>query len=83
MWGSVIEGELGWRAQFAYPERLFLPTTDRYGRRVDTDALLDGLAPYGVPIEFIDDDARSRVARAVRGNRSGGSRGGSPQKAGR
>jgi hypothetical protein len=81
MWGSVIEASHGWRGQFAYPDRLFLPTTDRAGRVVDTEALVDGLALYGVPIEFIDDDVTSRVARAVHRNRSRGSLGGSPQKA--
>ena len=25
LWGTVVEHELGWRAQFAYPKTLFLP----------------------------------------------------------
>ena len=24
LWGTVVEHELGWRAQFAYPKNLFL-----------------------------------------------------------
>jgi hypothetical protein len=25
LWGRLVEHELGWRAQFAYPKTLFLP----------------------------------------------------------
>jgi hypothetical protein len=66
LWGSVVEGEKGWRAARAYPERLYLPTTDRFGRPTDVDAILDGLADYRVPVEILEDDAETDVARAVR-----------------
>jgi len=36
LWGTVVEHELGWRAQFAYPKNLILPfeITRRTGRRI-------------------------------------------------
>jgi hypothetical protein len=66
LWGSVVEGEKGWRASRAYPEHIFIPRADRSGRPTDVDALLEGLADYGVPVEVLDDDAQTPVARAVR-----------------
>jgi hypothetical protein len=66
LWGSVVEGEKGWRASRAYPERLFLPRTDRYGRPTDVELILEGLADYGVPIEIVDDDSQTAVADALR-----------------
>lgn len=62
MWGSVVEGEAGWRASNAYPKRLFLP---RPGRPRDVEAIRDGLTDYGVPVEILD-DGETRVASAVR-----------------
>jgi hypothetical protein len=66
LWGSVVEGESGWRASRAYPERLFLPRTDRAGRATDAEAILDGLSDYGVPIEILEDEAEGALASAVR-----------------
>ena len=65
LWGSVVEGEHGWRAARAYPQRIFLPSTDRYDRPTDFEAVADGLADYQVPIEVVDDDP-TPVARALR-----------------
>ena len=28
LWGTIVEGEQGWRAQYAYPRQLFLPHYD-------------------------------------------------------
>lgn len=61
MWGIVVEGESGWRASSAFPNRLFLPRSPRS----DVETICEGLADYGVPIEIID-DAETPVARAVR-----------------
>lgn len=54
LWGSVVEGEHGWRASHAYPERILLPKTDRRGKPTPVDAIADGLACYGVPVEVIE-----------------------------
>ncbi|HKC22365.1 MAG TPA: hypothetical protein VKB64_07615 [Gaiellaceae bacterium] len=62
LWGSVVEGECGWRASRAYPKRLFLPPSQR---PEDVERIRDGLADYGVPVEILDDD-ETPIARAVR-----------------
>jgi hypothetical protein len=62
LWGSVVEGESGWRASHAYPKRLFLPRSERAR---DAEAIRRGLADYGVPIEFLD-DGDTPVGQAVR-----------------
>jgi hypothetical protein len=54
LWGDVLECERGWRAAFAYPNRLFVPL--RFPGAVDQAI---GLEDYGVPIELLD--ARSLV----------------------
>jgi hypothetical protein len=66
LWGSVVEGEKGWRASCAYPERIYLPRSDRLGRPTDVEALLEGLAEYAVPIEILEDNDSSPVGAAVR-----------------
>lgn len=52
LWGEAIPGELGWRAQLAYPTSLvFLRKswlTDEQMTIVD-----EGLAAYGVPVEVL------------------------------
>ena len=62
LWGSVVEGDLGWRASHAYPKHLFLP---KPRRRVGAEAVRGGLAEYGVPIDFVEGE-ETPVARAVR-----------------
>ena len=47
IWGSVVEGERGWRGSRAYPERVYLPA--EVGAK-----WAFGLAAYGVPIELLD-----------------------------
>ena len=61
LWGSVVEGESGWRASHAYPKQLFLPPSRR---RRDVEVIRDGLADYGVPVDILD-DAETQIARAV------------------
>ncbi len=53
MWGKVIPGEWGWRAQYAYPSKLYV--IDRVAGRLRSrrQRVLDDLQRYGVPIEFI------------------------------
>lgn len=55
LWGNVIEHEFGWRAQFAYPLKLWLPGLDPLERPLPGwSAMALDLADYGVPIEPID-----------------------------
>jgi hypothetical protein len=62
LWGSVVEGESGWRATFAYPKRILLPRSQRGS---DLEALRSGLSDYGVPVELLD-DVETPVSDAVR-----------------
>jgi len=61
LWGSVVEGESGWRASRAYPKRLFLPPSQR---RDVVELIRDGLADYGVPVDILD-ESETPIARAV------------------
>lgn len=63
LWGYVVEGELGWRASRAYPQRLFLPAEASGARHLE--AVLDGLSDYAVPIEIVGVRTRTRLGRAV------------------
>jgi hypothetical protein len=66
VWGEVVEGELGWRGEFAYPREILVPAAVKHYRRgsgkrvrvfdsADVAARLGDL--YGVP---------ARVARSFR-----------------
>jgi hypothetical protein len=46
LWGRVVVGKRGWRAQYAYPKRLFVVAQG--GR--DLDWVISGLEAYGVPL---------------------------------
>jgi hypothetical protein len=61
LWGSVVEGEAGWRASRAYPKQLFLPPSQR---REDVERIRDSLCDYGVPVEILD-DSETPIGRAV------------------
>lgn len=50
LWGSVIEAERGWRAQMAYPERLFVPARGWLERRRARQAA-QGLRSYRVAVD--------------------------------
>jgi hypothetical protein len=64
LWGRVVEGEAGWRAEAAYPQSLHLPL-----RRPDDRELLEAIAwdltAYGVPVALLDCVGRG-VADALR-----------------
>jgi hypothetical protein len=47
LWGDRLEGELGWRAATAYPLALYVPAT-----LAGAEAIAEGLAVYGVPVEI-------------------------------
>lgn len=48
LWGEVLVCETGYRAEFAYPKRLFVPSLESRLARKMGDALR---AEYGVPVE--------------------------------
>jgi hypothetical protein len=45
LWGGIVEGSQGWRAQFAYPKRILVPH-EAYLKVADLRAL------YGVPVKL-------------------------------
>jgi hypothetical protein len=49
LWGDVVECERGWRAGFAYPARLYVPSVCVAAAEVVAD-----LEDYGVPVEVLD-----------------------------
>ena len=69
LWGTVVEGELGWRGSRAYPQEIFVPATGAK-RRVGLEAIVDGLAVYGVPIVVVDAEDQ-RLADFVTADLSG------------
>ncbi len=68
LWGKVVPGQHGYRAEFAYPHRLCV-----FDGSVRRDAgVLDALSAYGVPVEVVGDRQGAfspvrAVARAFRG----------------
>src|ERR1035437_3859589 len=50
LWGTVVEHELGWRSQFAYPKTLFLPSDLIPYDRKKMELRLEALAAYDIDI---------------------------------
>jgi hypothetical protein len=53
LWGTVVEHELGWRAQFAYPKTLFLPPDLIPSDTKEMECRLGALAAYGTDIFIV------------------------------
>lgn len=57
LWGTVVEGRLGWRASHAYPIELFVPTPavvwSGLRRRAYVDEILFALQAYRVPVDLL------------------------------
>jgi hypothetical protein len=58
LWGTVVEHELGWRAQFAYPKRLVLPPELIPSDTKEMESRLGALAAYDTDI-FINRGGQS------------------------
>ena len=50
LWGTVVEHELGWRAQFAYPKNLYLPLKTLPSTLAEIQSRLQALTLYGSDI---------------------------------
>jgi hypothetical protein len=71
LWGSVVEGDLGWRAARAYPKKIFLPA-DGANPRVGLQAIAEGLSAYGVEVEISGAGGRSFIDEVLaRSNENG------------
>lgn len=58
LWGSVVEHEMGWRAQYAYPRSLNLPLALMPVSASALESRLDTLSAYGCEI-FVSDEKAS------------------------
>ncbi len=74
LWGSVVEGDDGWRASHAYPASIVVPTfrprSFRLTRRIAAPAVAVeqialGLSGYGVPVEVVDAADERELARLL------------------
>jgi hypothetical protein len=66
LWGLVIECERGWRASYAYPAALYVPTRSVVRRpRLTPREVAEGLAGYGVPVSVADASDRSHLVEAI------------------
>jgi hypothetical protein len=61
VWGSLVEGEHGWRGAFAYPASIVVPAAVE-----DADSVAEGLRVYGVPVETVRAPEAGVPAGAVR-----------------
>lgn len=54
LWGRVLACRRGWRAEFAYPARIYVPLDAEDVRRSSrVEELALSLADYGVPVEIV------------------------------
>jgi hypothetical protein len=53
LWGAVVEHELGWRAQFAYPKTLFLPFALIPSDTKEMELRLGALAAYDIDVFIV------------------------------
>jgi hypothetical protein len=53
LWGTVVEHELGWRAQYAYPKTLFLPPDLIPSDTKEMESRLEALAAYSTDIFIV------------------------------
>jgi hypothetical protein len=54
LWGTVVEGDLGWRSSRAYPQEILVPASGA-SRRVGLERIIEGLSAYGVPVRVLGD----------------------------
>jgi preprotein translocase subunit YajC len=67
LWGTVVEHERGWRAQFGYPKSLFLPPDAIPFTLTEIDARLKTLIAFGTDIFIADATEKVRLWGKVSG----------------
>jgi hypothetical protein len=67
LWGTVVEHERGWRAQFGYPKSLFLPPDAIPFTLTEMDARLETLIAFGVDIFLVGDHENIRFWKSGSG----------------
>jgi preprotein translocase subunit YajC len=61
LWGTVVEHERGWRAQFAYPKTLFLAADTIPFSLSEIDARLQTLTEFGTDIFLVHDGEKAAL----------------------
>jgi hypothetical protein len=64
LWGSVVEGSLGWRASAAFPAHLYVPPAAD-SARVDPERVAGALHDYGVPVEVLSVEEHPEIVEAL------------------
>jgi hypothetical protein len=55
LWGSVVEGDRGWRSSHAYPQRLYVPARcPTAAARATAGEIALALTDYGVPVALLE-----------------------------
>lgn len=72
LWGKVVQHELGYRAQFAYPRNLIIPTELLLLSSAPILNRLQGLVAYGINIFVADDNGSIPLWTAHSGLNSAG-----------
>ncbi len=63
LWGRVVKAEAGSRAEFGYPEHIYVPERNTlprarfWRRRLSATAVAEALDDYGVPVEIVEPGA--------------------------
>ena len=65
LWGTVVEGSAGWRAQRGYPARLWIPIRRADSQPVAAEEVAAALVSYGVPVELLREHRPSDVGLAL------------------
>lgn len=66
LWGRVVECSQGYRAERAYPARLWVPTHRPDRRPFDVEAVAFDLLAYGAPVDLLDAASRYEIGRGLR-----------------
>ncbi len=71
LWGRVVQAQFGWRAEFGYPEHLYVPATTHYARlgwrrrRLRAEEVASELEAYAVPVDVVDGVESAHASRVV------------------
>lgn len=53
LWGTVVACDRGYRASHAYPQRIYVPVDAAFRSGHSSRDVVEGLAPYGIPVELL------------------------------
>lgn len=69
LWGRVVEADGGWRAERAYPTRIWVPLRRTNGAEAPAMEVLLALERYGVELEPLSVQRPARLAAALAAGR--------------